>query len=295
MNEKGGNAALNGYLLGLAGVIAFGGTLPATRILVMNVDPVLITLARASIAGLAAMALLAAGRIPMLPPRAEWPGLAIVIAALVLGFPLLMALAMAHVPASHGVAMLGILPLATAAAGCLFSPERPSLAFWLVGALGSATVIGFALRQGGGAISFADLALLAAVVSAGIGYAKGAALTARLGGWRVTCWVVVICLPVTVPATLWMAWLDPPDLSARDGAALAYIALISQLLAFLPWYIGLAMGGIAPVSQLMLLLPFVTIAFGHFLIGEALDDATIAFCLAVAVIVLIGKRMPIRA
>ena len=64
MNEKGRNAALNGYLLGLAGVIAFGGTLPATRILVMNVDPVLITLARASIAGLAAMALLAllAGR-----------------------------------------------------------------------------------------------------------------------------------------------------------------------------------------------------------------------------------------
>jgi drug/metabolite transporter (DMT)-like permease len=251
--------------------------------------------ARASIAGLAAMALLAVGRIAMLPPRTQWSGLAIVVLTLVLGFPLLMAMAMAHVPASHGAVMLGILPLATAAAGCLFSPERPSRAFWLIGGLGSATVIAFALRQGGGSVSFADLALLAAVMCAGIGYAKGAAMTARLGGWRVTCWVVVICLPVTIPATLWMAWIDPPTLSARDGAALAYIALISQLLAFLPWYIGLAMGGIARVSQLMLLLPFVTIAFGHFLIGETLDNTTIAFCLAVAVIVLIGKRMPISS
>lgn len=288
------NAELNGYLLGLIGVIAFGGTLPATRILAASIDPVLITLARASIAGLAALLILAASRIAVLPPRAELRGLAIVVLTLVLGFPLMMAVAMAYVPASHGAVMLGILPLATAAAGCLFSRERPSPGFWLVGALGGATVIAFALRQGGGEISFADLALLLAVVSAGIGYAKGATLTARLGGWRVTCWVVVICLPVTVPAMLWMAWIDPPALSARDGLALAYVALVSQLLAFLPWYIGLAMGGIARVSQLMLLLPFFTIAFGHLLIGEALDSATIGFSVAVALIVLIGKRMPIR-
>ena len=65
-------------------------------------------------------------------------------------------------------------------------------------------------------------------------------------------------------------------------------------MAFLPWYIGLAMGGIARVGQLMLLLPFFTIAIGHLLIGEALDGTTIVFCVAVAVIVLIGKRMPIR-
>lgn len=288
------NAELNGYLLGLIGVIAFGGTLPATRILAASIDPVLITLARASIAGLAALVILAASRIAVLPPRAELRGLAIVVLTLVLGFPLMMAVAMAYVPASHGAVMLGILPLATAAAGCLFSRERPSPGFWLFGGLGSATVIAFALRQGGGEISFADLALLLAVVSAGIGYAKGATLTARLGGWRVTCWVVVICLPVTVPAMLWMAWVDPPALSARDGLALAYVALVSQLLAFLPWYIGLAMGGIARVSQLMLLLPFFTIAFGHLLIGEALDGATIGFSVAVALIVLIGKRMPIR-
>jgi drug/metabolite transporter (DMT)-like permease len=44
------NAALNGYLLGLLGVIAFGGTLPATRILAATIDPVAITLARGYVA-----------------------------------------------------------------------------------------------------------------------------------------------------------------------------------------------------------------------------------------------------
>ncbi len=290
----GNNTERFGLLLGLFGVFLFGGTLPATRILAGSIDPVLITLARAAIAGLAALLILAAARMPVLPPRAEWRGLAIVALTLVVGFPLMMAMAMAHVPASHGAVMLGILPLATAAAGCLFSPERPSLGFWLVGALGSATVIAFAIRQGGGAIAFADIVLLLAVVSAGIGYAKGATMTARLGGWRVTCWSVLICLPVTAPATLWMAWNDLPVLSLQDSAALAYVALISQLLAFLPWYIGMAMGGIARVGQLMLLLPFFTIAVGHAVIGEALDGTTIGFAVLVAVIVLIGKRMPIR-
>ena len=42
-----------------------------------------------------------------------------------------MALAMAHVPASHGGVVLGIIPLATVAAAALVTHERPSLGFWL--------------------------------------------------------------------------------------------------------------------------------------------------------------------
>ena len=60
-----------------------------------------------------------------------------------------MALAMQHVPASHGGVVLGIIPLATAAAAALVAHERPSLGFWLASAAGAAIVVVFMVRQSG--------------------------------------------------------------------------------------------------------------------------------------------------
>ncbi len=48
----------SGWLNGLIGVVIFSGSLPATRIAVTAFDPVFLTVARASIAGILALALL---------------------------------------------------------------------------------------------------------------------------------------------------------------------------------------------------------------------------------------------
>src|SRR5262249_56969916 len=90
------------------------------------------------------IALLATGR--PLPPRALWPEMAAAGFCTVLAFPLLAALAMMTVPAGHGGVVLGILPLATAAAAAIFAHERPSLGFWLTRAVGAAIVLTFAFR-----------------------------------------------------------------------------------------------------------------------------------------------------
>ena len=60
-----------------------------------------------------------------------------------------MALAMVSVPAAHGGVVLGILPLATAAAAALIAHERPSVGFWLASLAGAALVLIFVLRQSG--------------------------------------------------------------------------------------------------------------------------------------------------
>ena len=59
---------------------------------------------------------------------------------------------MQSVPASHGAVVLGILPLATALISAVMAGERPSPAFWLAALAGAALVIGFALREGEGAL-----------------------------------------------------------------------------------------------------------------------------------------------
>jgi drug/metabolite transporter (DMT)-like permease len=71
-----------------------------------------------------------------------------VIAGVVVGFPLLTALALQYVTSAYSIIFLGMLPLSTAAFGVLRGGERPRPAFWFFSGLGSVLVVGFAVTQG---------------------------------------------------------------------------------------------------------------------------------------------------
>ena len=284
-------AETKGMLLGLLGVAAFSLTLPATRAAVEALSPFFVGMGRAVVAALLGAIYLAIGK-HRLPTKTEFKFLIIVSLGVVVGFPILTALAMRYVDSSHGGVMLGILPLATAAAGFVFSRERPSLGFWAMAFLGSALVVAFSLMKGGGALHLADLALLAAVASASIGYAVGARLTRSLGGLQVISWALVISAPfLIVPAILYAP--NTVHLSTSAWLGFVYVSLVSQFLGFLPWYRGLALGGIARVGQIQLLQPFFTIAAASLLLGEAVDEVTVVFAIAVFAVVAIGRRINI--
>src|SRR4051812_11843050 len=86
----------DGWLNGLIGVVIFSGSMPATRVAVMDLDPVFVTVARAAVAGILAFGMLAWFRAKR-PSRADLMSLTIVAGGVVLGFPLLSALALRHV------------------------------------------------------------------------------------------------------------------------------------------------------------------------------------------------------
>jgi len=100
-----------GLLLGFIGVCLFAGTLPATRLAVSGFDPLFLTVARAALAGLAALIVLLITR-RRLPPRSLWLEIFGAALCIVVGFPLFAALAMATVPAAHG----GVVPMSGRAA-----------------------------------------------------------------------------------------------------------------------------------------------------------------------------------
>src|SRR3712207_4485391 len=116
--------------MGLLGVAVFSLTLPATRRAVQELAPEVVGLGRTIPAALLALVAVAAhgGR---LPSRSELPGVLVCAASIVFGFPLLSALAMRTVDASHGGVVLAVLPLLTAAAGAALTGERPTARFWL--------------------------------------------------------------------------------------------------------------------------------------------------------------------
>ncbi len=185
-----------GLLLGFIGMAIFGGTLPATRLAVLGFDPLALTALRTAIAGLCALVLLLVLRRP-LPPRRLWFQLVIAMLCVSILFPLLMALAVQTVDASHGAVVMGILPIATALVAVAITHERPKPLFWIASAAGASLVIAFALRQGGGTLSAGDLLLFAAVGVAAIGYTFSGRLTAGMPGWEVISWVLVLGLPIS--------------------------------------------------------------------------------------------------
>ncbi len=276
-----------GYLFGLTAVVAFAVTLPAMRAAVRALDPVFVGLGRGIGAALLGAAFLLLTR-QRLPSRKEARGLVIVAAGVVVGFPLLTAWAMRYVEASHGSVVLGILPLATAAAGVLFSRERPSARFWFSALLGSALVVGYSLTRAGGTLHVADLALFGAIACAGVGYAEGARLSRSLGGLQVISWALVFSVPVLiVPVVLFAP--GSINLPLESWLGFLYVTVISQFLGFFPWYHGLALGGIAKVSQTQLLQPFLTIVASAFLLGERTDILTWLVAVIVVAVVAIGK------
>ncbi len=237
-----------GWLNGLLGVVIFSGSLPATRVAVVDFSPFFLTFARASIAGGLALLLILLRR-ETRPTRRQTASLAIVCAGVVVGFPLLTALALQHVTSAHSMVFIGLLPLATALFGVLRGGERPRPAFWIFSLMGSMLVAGFALT-GNVRISLqGDLLMLAAVALCGLGYAEGAALSRQLGGWQVIGWALILALPLMLCA----AWLtQPASFSAVAPAAwvsLGYVSLFSMLVGFIFWYRGLAAGGIAAVAS----------------------------------------------
>lgn len=281
-----------GMLLGLITVFLFGLTLPATRFIANDLNPIFIGLGRAVVAAIVAIFILFITQ-QNLPNKKQVVQLMFIGMGVILGFPVLTAYAMQTVPASHGGVVLALLPLATALAGTFIAHERPSIGFWLASLLGSILVLVFSLYDSEGSLLWGDFILLLAVISAAIGYALGAQLAKQIGGWQVICWALVIALPfIIIPAYLY-APSNFDKLTPLIWLNFFYLALVSQLFGFFVWYKALALGGIARVSQIQLIQPFYTIIVASFLLGEALSIMTIGFTLSVISIVYLGKKMPI--
>ncbi|AUU38404.1 TPA: DMT family transporter [Proteus mirabilis] len=280
--------AVSGWINGLLGVIIFSGSLPATRVAVLDMDPFFLTFLRASIAGVLAIMLIYGFR-EKYPQVSQIKSLIIVSLGVIIGFPLLTAMALQHVTSAHSIVFLALLPLTTAIFGVLRGGERPRMAFWIFSVLGSLLVMGFALSQSTIVSPTDDLLMLAAVVVCGLGYAEGAKLTRILGGWQVISWSLVLSLPFMLIASFITMPASFTSIGSSAWIALGYVSLFSMLIGFIFWYKGLATGGIAAVGQLQLLQPFFGLGLSAILLHETISPLMVFITLGVVLCVM-GSR-----
>lgn len=278
-----------GWLSGFLGMTIFAGSLPATRVAVADFDPTFLTCLRASLAALLAVLLLWGLRQPR-PSKQQLPPLIFSALGVVVGFPLFTALALQHVTAAHSIVFIGMLPLCTAIFAVLRGGERPRWPFWAFSLLGASFVAGYAALGQSEVSLMGDALMIAAIIVCGMGYAEGATLSRKLGGWQVICWSLILSLPVMLPITLLTAPSNFTGVRVEAWISLGYVSLFSMLIGFVFWYRGLALGGIATVGQLQLIQPFIGLVFAVLLLGESISLTMVWVTLAAVVCVAGAKR-----
>lgn len=301
-----------GLILGMIGVTIFSLTLPMTRIALVYMSPDFVAFGRSIVAGTLACAVLLwrwrrtkistndSPRTPLFPESNEWKWLGLIALGVVFGFPLFTSLALRELPASQGAVITGLLPLATAAFGTLINRQYNQPRFWLWAIVGSLLVVAYAIWASANPSNIASklapppsktnvVFMFSAIILGALGYASGARLSARLGGVNTICWALAISLPLNLFLLLVLSsW--PAQASTEAWLAFGYVSCMSMFVGFFFWYNGLNLGGIARVSQVQLLQPFLTIGFASLINREALEITTIGFALAVLFTVFMGRK-----
>jgi drug/metabolite transporter (DMT)-like permease len=279
------------YLYGLAGVLMFSGGIVATRVAVLELPAVFVGAGRAAVAGILSVLLLLLLRQP-LPQRQHWPGLFIVAFGAAFAFPVLTAVALRSTDAAHATLVTALMPLFTAIFGAWLSQQIPRWGFWLAACTGASFVLLYSLlQQQAAAFVAADLLLLIACLFCGLAYAKGAMLAKSIGSWQVICWALVLALPLLLPWTLWqLPQINLSTVSAPAWFGFAYLSVFSMFLGFFAWYRGLSLGGVAQISQLQQLSPFLGLGWAALCLGEQISWLQVSVAGLVVLCIVLGRR-----
>jgi drug/metabolite transporter (DMT)-like permease len=287
------NKETKGMLIGFVGILIFSLTLPVTKIAILSFDPYFIAFGRATLAGALALAYLVIFKEPMLA-KADIGKLVVIALGVVFGFPIFTTVAMAYGSSSHGAVILGMMPLASTVIGAIRFGERPSIGFWMVSILGAALVVTYALLKSSGSFTLVDVLLVLGGICACIGYVEGGELSRKMNPRAVISWALVISLPANIVfsyLTFDSAYLN---VGTFAWSIFVYLSLFPMFLGFFFWYEGLAIGGIARVSQVQLIQPFCTLIVASILLGDSLTWTNVVFAVLVVSTVILGKRMLIK-
>lgn len=282
-----------GLVWAFVGVLLFSFSVPLTKVAVGGFSPFFTATGRAVIAGLIAVVLLAIRRVPW-PKRHQLKPLMFTMAGAVFGWPILLALALTRTTSAHVAVIAAFMPATTALFAVIRAKEVVSRQFWIAVTLGTAALIVFALARGGAQNGdlIADLLIVGAVLSSSWCYVEGASVTREMPGWQVISWVVVLALPITIPASvaIWVSTSSSYDTTAVEWGSLILLGVSSMYLGFFAWYVGLAKAGIAFGGQVQQLQAPLTLLWSALLLGETVTLGMLACTLVVIVAVVWAQR-----
>lgn len=271
-------------LLGaLLAVLFWGVSFVATKAVVQEISPFTLVLLRAALGTAVLLAVLAAKRLPLVPPRAVWPMLALMGFLGVAFHLLLQAYALTLTSAISAGWLIALTPLWSALLARLWLRERFSAAKitgLTVGFFGAVVVITGG-RWDGGLLALpstrGDLLVLVSTLNWALYSVLGRGTLRQLGATRATSGAMTAGLVLLAPALFASeAGAGLAGLSAGGWAAVLFLGLCCSGLGYLFWFRALETIEASRVAALLYLEPLVTLAAGALFLGEPVRLATVA-------------------
>lgn len=278
----------------ITGVLCFSLGFPMTKLALAAFEPIAVTLARGVGAGVLALTIVWATGMGAAPRPARL-SLYSAGGGIVLLFPLLSSIALTMLPVTHTAVVAAVLPLLTALFGVVRGREQAGAPFWASG-LASAVLVWRFCAHGGSLYGAqgADALLLLACIACAFGYAEGGVLARTHGGWKVICWILVALLPICAAVALLAGVCGVRFIHAAPGfpawSGLLYVTCSNQFLGFYFFYRGLALGGVARMSQLQFFQPFFSVVAASILVGEKLGHELWLTLAALTACVAFGRQ-----
>lgn len=286
---------VNGLLFAFLGVFLFSLSLPLTKWAMESFDPLFTASARPIIASVIAIPLMIIFKVPRVPRRYLRPLLFTTLGGAI-GWPVFIALALERTTSAHVAVIAAIMPLVTAVMAVLRTGQKVSWQFWAASLCGTVLLVIFAISRGGaqnGDLT-ADVLTLCAVFASSYCYVEGAELTQAMPGWQVISWVVILALPLCIPASviIFMTTHDQHAVTGKAVSGLLAIGASSMYLAFFAWYRGLKDAGTAHGSQVQQLQAILTLGWSALMLGEkiTLEMVLISFGVVASVLWALGSR-----
>ncbi len=286
---------LGAYLAAGFAILIWSGTASATRLAVLDMDPLLAAILRTVLAAAVVIPFLLMQPKRLRPVgRRAWGVLSLTAVTGFVGFTVLFSIGTQMTSATHAALINGSIPLFASLIGVWTERTRPRPA-WLAGlALSFAGVVALITMRGpdgDGSSLMGDLLCLASSVAAAAGYVSGSQLAKSIGAVSVTFWAVSLAAIVQVPL-LYFMW-DAGDwsaISAQGWGAVVFLALGSSLAAYVAWYWGLAEGGVVRIAPLQFFMPVVSLALAVSIFQEALTLPLMASATAIVLGIVISKK-----
>jgi drug/metabolite transporter (DMT)-like permease len=277
-------------------MLIWGATPVATRLAVADLQPIQVGLLRTVFAGLLALPIALALRLPLPKDRRSFLLLAVSGACGFIVFPLLYSVGQRDTSAMHGGMILAALPIFTGSYAALVERRWPS-ARWIAGCvialIGECALI--VLRAGGGGaqptLGGDLLVLLSALVVAG-GYVAGARL-AQTGYSSLATTLWGVALAAIVSAVLMIAAVAQggwPSAGWLSWSAVIYLASVTTILGYIGWYWALAKGGIARIATIQFFQPVSGLVLAALLLGERMTPSLLAASIVILAGVWIAQR-----
>lgn len=272
---------------GLFSAVIWGATPAATAFAVSGMEPLTAGLLRTVLAMPIVLIIAVVAKLPLPGTRREWGLLVLSSLCGFVGFTLIFTIGIAHTSTSHAGLILAGIPLLTGLVGALAARAMPSR-LWFAGAAIAICGEVILITSRGGSVGDAtlggDLLCVLSTLCAAIGYVAGSRISERIGTWATTAWGITLAAIIQIPilwfTTMDMNWAAVP-LPAWGGVA--YLVIMSAVVAYAAWYWSLSTGGVVRVSPVQYAQPLVSLILAVILFSEPMAQP-----LVIAAILILG-------